>query len=135
MYCCVPTVPTHPTKCRWATGKGMHKREKDKSGSGIWDEPHRKKKYTQMADFAYYKVFIYSTVAKIWAEEHPSNNQGNPGVGLTPLEEGKCHGMCKKAEDFRQQQHCSQLNGGISVSELDLVFHRVLLHLNHRVMG
>lgn len=30
MYCCVPTVPTHPTKCRWAhaTGKATHKRER-----------------------------------------------------------------------------------------------------------
>jgi len=43
--------------------------------------------------------------------------------------------MRKKAEDFRQQQHCSQLNGGISVSKLGLVFHRELLHLNHRVTG
>ena len=29
MYCCVLTVPTHPTKCRWAcsTQKVTHKRE------------------------------------------------------------------------------------------------------------
>lgn len=76
---CTAACPQFPLIRLNADGLALQGRECTKEGRRKValefeiNHAEEKKKNTQMADFAYHKVFIYSTVAKIWAEEHPSN--------------------------------------------------------------
>lgn len=87
MYCCVPTVPTHPTKCRWAraTGKVMRKREGQRKVVLEFKGKLCSKVIPEWQVLHTTKYSFVQLQQKAGQKSVPATGQGNPSVGLMPL--------------------------------------------------
>lgn len=95
------------------------------------------KNNTQMASFAYHKVFICSTVAKGWAEERPSNKPRQPQRKINAIKwKGNVTACIRNLKTSDNQVALLSSECGCFIIKLDVEFHSfssIFLHLSQRL--